>query len=244
MELMARWSRRGDGLLRFIATVLAILMLLYGGYSLWDNYTINKNAFISDKLLKYKPINEHSKSLADLIKINPDVVAWLTIDKTNIDYPVVKCKDNLEYINKNVYGNFELSGSIFLDSGNSPDFSDQYNLVFGHHMESGAMFGDISKYMEKDYFQKHQTGTLVVAEKATYKIQIFACVRSDAANAIVYNTENQSKDTVGRLLNYIKTNNVQYQDIGVKEDDKIIALSTCLESTTNGRVILFGKMIR
>ena len=71
----------------------------------------------------------------------------------------------MEYINKDVYGNFALSGSIFLSSANQPDFTDPYNLIYGHHMSNGAMFGDVVEFTDEAYFTAHETGTLYLPEK-------------------------------------------------------------------------------
>ena len=241
MDSAAKWSRRGDVLIRYISLLLALCMLLYGTYSLYDNYSINKSAFASERLLQYKPTDDHKETLEGLININSDVIAWLTVDKTHIDYPIVKCKNNLEYINKNVYGNFQLSGAIFLNSLNKPDFSDPYNVVFGHHMENGAMFGDITEFTDKSYFNSHKTGTLFLKNKTKYNIQFFACIQCDAANVIIYNT---TKGSINQRLNYIKKHSIQYQNININNNDKVIALSTCQDAVTNGRILLFGKMIR
>lgn len=59
----------------------------------------------------------------------------------------------MEYINKDVYGNFALSGSIFLSSANQPDFTDPYNLIYGHHMSNGAMFGDVVEFTDEAYLR-------------------------------------------------------------------------------------------
>lgn len=243
MELIAKCSRFGDKVIRFISLILAILLLLYGGYSLWDNYQTYNNAFNSDEILKYKPKTDDPLSLSKLKEINEDVRAWVTIKDTHIDHPVVQGKGNLDYINKNVFKEFELSGSIFLDSQNKPDFSDTYNLLFGHHMDNGAMFGDISHFVEKEYFDKHQQGELITFD-ATYKIEIFACMATNSGNYLIYNTSNQGSREIRGLLDHIKTKSNQYKDIGVNENDKIIAFSTCSEATTNGRIVVFGKLIK
>lgn len=76
----------------------------------------------------------------------------MTIDDTNIDYPVMQGEDNNEYLNKDPFGNYALSGSIFLDRRNNPEFKDYYSLIYGHHMEHGMMFGAIDEYLNEDYF--------------------------------------------------------------------------------------------
>ena len=80
---------------------------------------------------------------------------------------------------KDVYGNFALSGSIFLSSANQPDFTDPYNLIYGHHMSNGAMFGDVVEFTDEAYFTAHETGTLYLPEE-TRSITIFACVEAEA----------------------------------------------------------------
>ena len=84
-------------------------------------------------LLKLKPTldEDTGPSFEELLKLNPDVCAWLTLDGTEVDYPILQGEDNYEYLNKNVYGEFALSGSLYLDSNNSRDFTDKYSLIYG-----------------------------------------------------------------------------------------------------------------
>lgn len=155
MEIAVKLARIGNFILSLIAVCMIILMLAYGGYSLWDNYMINSGAFLTSDLLKYKPPEnsgtEDNLSLEELMALNPETRGWLTIDGTHIDYPVVQGEDDMKYVNTDIYGEFSLSGAIFLSCLNSPDFSDQYNLIYGHHMENGGMFGDVMEFVETDY---------------------------------------------------------------------------------------------
>lgn len=242
-ETLLRIVKAGNKILETVAAILILLMLLYGGYSLWDTWQINHQAFAGEELMKYKPAGntKGNESLQELQKINPDVCAWLTVDGTKIDYPVVQGETNLEYINQDIYGEFALSGSIFLDSRNDRKFIDSYSLLYGHHMDSGAMFGDVTKFKEKEYFQKHKTGTLSL-ELDTEEIQWFACVDTDAYDSIIYNPQNYNGENRSELLEYIKAHAVQYTEPEEKEgaDARILGLSTCSEDQTNGRTILFG----
>lgn len=228
----------------FVACLMTVLFL-YGGYSLWDTWRIYHSALPDQDLMKLKPVKgeDTNPSLQDLQKINADVCAWLTVDDTGIDYPVVRGKDDMEYINKDVYGNFALSGAIFLQSANQPDFSDPYNLIYGHHMSNGAMFGDVVEFADEEYFATHQTGTLYLPEK-TCAITFFACVEADAMDSQIYGYigEPDTNGQMQQLLQYVQEHAVQYRDIGVTPQDSVIALSTCAESATNGRVIVFGKL--
>lgn len=240
-ETAGKWARRGDRVISKIAILLAILLLLYSSYTIWDNYMVERRAFASNDLMRYKPAEE-KPSLAKLRKINPDVVAWITVPKTHIDYPVVHGSNNQEYLNKDPKGKFSVSGSIFVDSQNSKDLSDQYVLLFGHHLHNGAMFGDVVKFINKKYFAKRKTGTLIMENK-TYKIKFFAVLKTTASDELIYNTSDKSQDKVAQRLNYINENSIQKRAIGISDSDKIVALSTCTEATTNGRIVLFGILV-
>ena len=152
-------------------------------------------------------------------------------------------KDDMEYINKDVYGEFSLSGSIFLSCMNKKDFSDNYNLVYGHHMANGGMFGDVVSFTEKSYFDKHKTGELYLPDK-TMHIDLFACMKTSASDSKVYNPQNISKtsESFKSFLDYVREAAICYRDSGRQDTGQIIGLSTCSEAVTNGRVILFGRL--
>lgn len=242
MERAAKLARMGDRIVSFCAAVLILLMLLYGGYSLWDTARVFNGAFLSSDLLKFKPSGngDSGPTFEELRQINPDCCAWITVDDTHIDYPVVHGEDNKTYINTDVYGEFALSGAIFLDYRNTADFSDPYSLVYGHHMENGAMFGDIVEFTKQAYFDAHPTGTLYLPD-TTYAITIFASVQTDAYDTVIYNPEMETTD-VSTLLDTIQSKAVCSRDIGITAEDHIIGLSTCAENETNGRVIVFGRL--
>lgn len=243
METAAKFARIGNRILEVVAVILILLMFLYGGYSLWDTTMIFQNSYVDDDILEFKPVadgSEDNPTLEELQKINPDVKAWITIDETHIDYPVVQGEDDMEYLNKDVKGEFALSGAIFLSCLNQPDFSDQYNLIYGHHMDGGAMFGDVSRFVDADYFKERETGHLFLPDR-TYKIRIFACLETHAYDEYVYSPDVQSKN-MKAFLAYLKKEAVQYREIDLTETDAIVGLSTCSEATTNGRIVLFGRL--
>jgi sortase B len=201
---------------------------------------------VDSDLLKYKPVvpeaDEPNPTLSDLQKINPDVCAWLTVDDTSIDYPVVQGETNLEYINKDVYGEFSLSGCVFIDYRNARDFTDYYTLIYGHHMEGNVMFGQLPEFQEKDFFDTHTTGTLCTPDH-TFTIEWFACIYTDAYDKNVFlPTMFHTEEKKEQLLSYLEEKAVQYRDLGLTTEDQILGLSTCSDATTNGRVMLFGRV--
>ena len=224
----------GDRLVGLAAGCLFSVLLVFSGYCLWDSATVAYGALVTPQLRRAKP-EPGSPTLAELQAQNPDVCGWLTLDGTHIDYPVVQGADDLEYVNKAADGSFALSGAVFLSAANRADFSDAYNLLYGHHMENGAMFGDLTQFSESEYFADHTTGTLY-AEGVTYELQVFACVLTDAYDPVIYTP---STDPAA-LAEYIRAHAVQYRD--PPEGCRIAAFSTCDDSRTNGRVAVFAAL--
>jgi sortase B len=237
--------RIANRILNAVIVLVLAVGFLYSGYGLWDTWQIYRSAGVNSEMLKYKPgqsDDTSNPSFAELQAINPDVCAWVTVDGTDIDYPVVQGESNFDYLNKAVDGSFSLSGSVFLDYRNKNDFSDFYSLLFAHHMDGNRMFGALPDFQEKDYFQEHTSGTLYLPGQ-TYSIEWFSCIYTDAYDTEVFNTTGmESKAAKTELLEYLEQKAVQYRDIGVTESDKVIGLSTCADATTDGRVLLFGRM--
>ncbi len=153
-----------------VSAVVVIFLLAVGGwsaYALWDNAQVYSAAVsVQTQLLALKPEMDPestpeaiAESFEELRALNPDAVAWLTLDGTAIDFPIVQGEDNMTYINTDVYGNFSMSGSIFLDSYCDPSFRESYALVYGHHMNDHVMFTDLDLYKNEEFFRANTTGT-------------------------------------------------------------------------------------
>ena len=236
-----------------LVSAVVILFLLaagtYSAYSLWDNSQVY--AAVDDvrsKLLKLKPdlSEDGGATFEELRAINPDVCAWLTLDNTKIDYPVLQGSDNLTYINTDVYGNFALAGSIFLDSSSDYMFRDKYSLLYGHHMANSKMFGDLDLYENQEFFNMNTTGTLILADRS-YKLEIFACLRVSANEEAIFTPQKWQSDNSG-LLTFVKSSAMYvHRDtldrIGTSEDfSQILAMSTCSSEFTDARTVILAVM--
>lgn len=228
---------------RLIDTVLFFIFLLFfliGLYALYDSCMVYLEAN-DTSLLKYKPGYGSGEEVEK--EIGEDMVAWLTLDDTNVDYPVMQGEDNTEYLNKNPFGEYALAGSIFLDSRNSPDFSDMYSLVYGHHMEHGMMFGALDEFLNEEYFKTHQTGTLTVVEgkkETDYRIRIFAVLEAEATEPAIFAPTEVSK---AETLQFVKTR-AKYIDPEAETggDIQLLAMSTCKYPDTVERTIVFATI--
>ena len=247
MRTAAFFARLGKRILNNVTALLVLLMLLYGGYSLWDTWQILQGGFTADSLLALKPAvtaeaSEDSPTFEDLLALNPDVRAWITIDDTHIDHPVLQGEDDMEYVNKNVYGEFELSGAIFVSSQNAPDFTDSYILTYGHHMSNGGMYGDVEKFLDASFFEEHTTGTLILPDRV-YGIELFASMEVNAFDGQIFDPDKRGEWVMKNFLEYVEKNAVHYRPIGVTAQDQVISLTTCSDISTNGRFILLGRLV-
>lgn len=225
-----------DSAVNRIVAVLCLLLFLICLYAMIDAVNVYLNAN-DNSVLKYKPkLGEEARELQEL---SDDAVAWLTVDDTGIDYPVMQGKTNDEYINKDPFGNFSLSGSIFLDSRNSADFSDPYSMVYGHHMEHKSMFGALDDFYNKDYFDAHRNGTLITVSGKNYLITFFATCKVYANEKTVFDPPESSPKV---LLDYLKQHAAVFEPQGVTEDANILALSTCQSAENIERMVVFGVL--
>ena len=242
----------GSGLVSALAGLLAVLLILYSGYVLYDSFATEYGA-VTDSLdlLKYKPVvlanGKAAAGKEDLSAVNADYRAWLTVNGTPIDYPVVQGKDDLHYASFDAYGKPSLSGAIYLSAANSPDFRDSYSVVFGHHMDNGAMFGSLDKFKDGEYFRAHQTGIIITKKKA-YRLTLFAVATTDAYEPRVYTVGDRADDVIAFLTGSrendagVGTKVLVYDKKAARGATKVVALSTCADAKTNGRLVVFGKL--
>lgn len=221
--------------INWIVVTVSLVLFLICLYAMIDAYIVYVGANDSG-IMKYKPESGNTEKLREL---SENAVAWLTVDDTRIDYPVMQGENNTEYLNKAPNGEFSLSGSIFLDSRNDKTFSDPYSLIYGHHMEYGAMFGVLDEYKDKTFFDTHKTGSLTVVNGDEYHIGFFAACKAQATEKVIFDPPESSNQA---LLEYLNKHAIIYDPRGVSAGSKLIALSTCQSAESNERMIVFGVL--
>ena len=234
-----------------LTLLISVVMLTIGGdslYAIWDNAQIYAAVDqVQSQLLKLKPdedSKDNGESFEKLRKINPDVCAWLTLDNTKIDYPILKGSDNLTYINKDVYGNFAMAGSVFLDSGCDSSLCQHYSLLYGHHMENHKMFGDLDLYKNQTFFNENRTGTLYLPDRSL-KLEILACFLLPADDENIFEPQRWNGQKKG-LLDFAEKNAMYiHKDLAEKIADKemqtqFLAMSTCSSEFTDARTVILA----
>ena len=216
-----------DSAINILVRLLMLPVLICGIYIIVDTIGVYADAG-AGKIKAQKPAVITDEELK---KISGNCVAWLELDGTDMDFPIMQSGNNTDYLNKDPYGNYSLAGSIFLDFRNSPDFTDEYSLVYGHHMSAGLMFGAMDRYTEKDYFKDHLAGKLTAGDKE-YRLHVYAFLRCDAADSEVFNTYYPMEDRI-RLFK----EKAGYTDVSV-DGKKIVALTTCKAPGATDRSVL------
>lgn len=216
-------NRIDDGI-----TIIFVLLLLIGLYFIYDSAYVFYNASAT-KVKAFKPDVINAETL---IEVGEDCVAWIELHDSSIDYPIMQGDDNNEYLNKAPDGSYALAGSIFLDSRNAPDFTDDYSLVYGHNV-SGTMFGNLTDWADKKYFNEHLTGTLTVGD-IEYDFNVFAYATIDTSDDVIFNFYGTNQ------MNFIKNNAINYNE---PKEGRLVVLSTCKSPTSSLRNILCGTII-
>lgn len=162
---------------------------------------------------------------------NPDVIGWIRFDDQEalgINYPILYSGDNKKYLRTDLHGNSHIAGSIFLEGLNQSDFSDYYNIIYGHNMNNGTMFGGLKKYKDEGFWKQNQYFTIYTT-KTVYRYRIFSY--EDAVNGgSVYKVGYQPGEEYQQFIDEMRKNSVIYTGITPQSTNKILTLSTCTGS--------------
>ena len=178
-----------------------------------------------------------------LKKINPDIVAWIRIPDTSIDYPVVQGNDDSYYLTHTFKKTEHVAGAIFLDSDNNADFSDDKNIIYGHNMKNGTMFSDVTQYRNKGYYTEHPVIEFETAQ-GLKRYAVFAVAQvknNDEWYAFHIAADESEYDT---KIAEIKSRSLYGTEITPIYGQQLITLSTCYGATKSDRIIVVGVEIQ
>ena len=206
---------------------------------------------IHNVVLEYKPdiplppenpIDEPiiNQSILDLQALNKDIVGWITVDNTKIDYPFVRYSDNSYYLRRDINGKYAQAGTLFMDHRCNKDFSSANSIIYGHHMKSGSMFGTLKNFNNKEFFDSNRTGTIFLANQ-TLTLEFFAFLVIKADDKEIYKTD-FSEIGNATFIEYIEKNARYYRETPSTETDRFVTLSTCGYEFENARLVLIAKL--
>lgn len=153
------------------------------------------------------------RNIQALITENADCIGWLSIDGTNISYPIMHTpSDPQKYLRRNFYGKYSQSGVPFLDG--RCDIQSTNLIIYGHNMKNGTMFSDLKKYVNIEFLNTHRT----VKFETTDGVQTFIVTEALKTN----------------------TSDAWYDRIAAEDGSRCLILSTCYGSGKDGRLLIIA----
>jgi sortase B len=234
----------------FLALGLVIIVGSMSGFLyIFMDYQ-SSNSLYSELNSSYININEQVSddswdSMIDvdfesLQQINPDVVAWIYVEGTDISYPILYSGDDETYLRTTMEGESAKAGSIFLEGYNYPDFTDSHSIIYGHNMRNLSMFGTLKYYKsEEGYLDEHRYFQIITPD-SKMRYEIFSYFDTEAASwvyAVPYSDCEEFDDYISELLRH------SYEVVDTEEvtsADRVVTLSTC--STSGMRFTVHGVL--
>ncbi len=175
-----------------------------------------------------------------LSDINEDIIAWIYIEGTNINYPIVQGEDNDYYLHYTFTGEENRVGSIFMDYRCENDFTGRNSVIYGHRLSDKTMFTALKNYKKQWYYNTYPNYIIVTPEK-NYLVKIFsgyvATVKDEA-----WQVNFDSDEEFEVWLKNTKAKSLFKSNVTPKATDHIITLSTCTYEFDNARFVLFGVL--
>lgn len=187
------------------------------------------------------PVEYPEVDFEALLDINQDVVGWICIEDTKVNYPILQGYDNRHYVSSLIDGTYNNAGSIFMDFRNQPDFSDRHTIIYGHNLKNGAMFADITKYRNQDYYDAHPVGMIVTPEKQ-FRFEIVAGYVASLAESSWQLEFVNDADALQWLEAAMERSPFESR-VKPEPGDRMITLSTCTYEFSDARFVLVGILM-
>lgn len=241
------------GLLICSATGVVLIALSIGGH-LWDYAQSRKNyASLRTLAADAQPdgasadgASERDRSSVNfdaLSQINPDIVAWLVLNGSAIDYPVVQGTDNEHYLSTGFRGGSSRSGCLFLDVNNAPSFFERNNIIYGHNMRDGSMFGSLTTYLDEARFAKITDQSMLSTLEGDFSLIPFSIYPADAGNDFV-RRDFEDDDQWRVWLAEIKAKSRVKPDVPLDAEDRVLTLVTCHSKGGGDRLIMHLLLVQ
>lgn len=191
---------------------------------------------------------ENTYNLENIAKINSDIIGWIKIEGTNINYPIMQNGDY--YLHKDIYKNYSSHGTPYLAFYCDVKKSDNL-IIYGHHMQDNTMFSQLEKYKNYNFFLNHKYIKFYTIEDGrtienTYEVMIaFKTIAySDAGFRYYSYTDFKNYEDYEEFVENCRNLEFYYTGVVGTHQDKYITLSTCEYSQKNGRMIIVAKKIK
>ena len=232
-------------IIRRILLVVCLAVFLYSAGNLLNiGYKYHKLDSDNNKLQEKVVTEVKQDSPLDrkidfnqLKSINEDIIGWIYIPNTNIDYALLKGKTNDTYIHTNYEKKHSFAGSIFLDEDNNSSLTDSNTIIYGHNMKNGSMFANIKKFADHDYFINHPKVYIYLPDGSINVYSVYSTKIIDATSDYYL----KDIDYASYVAN-AKSSAKQSRDVDTQNGAPLLLLSTCYAPDTTTRSVLFARL--
>ena len=258
MNKKEKHSKKTNRLTKILFIFFIIIFVCGIGYLTYYLYDRNKNNKDNEEILNNIEIDEskitESKTermiqLEELQKENEEIIGWLEIEGTNINYPVLQTSDNDYYLTHNYKKEYSSSGSLFLDKDFDMVNGSSNYLIYGHRNKQGLMFEDLIKYAEEDFYKEH-TKIKFTTNKDDSIYEILSVFYSrvyykSEKNVFRYyyfvNAENEQE--YNDFVENAKKASIYDTGVTAQYGEQLLTLSTCEYSQEDGRFVVVCKKV-
>lgn len=183
---------------------------------------------------------------AALQQENPDIYAWIQVEGTDVDYPIVQhAEDNAFYLNHSVTGEEAIEGAIYTEDYNSLDFEDPNTVIYGHNMKNGTMFRTLHNFEDRDFFDEHRDVTIYLPDEIRH-YEIFAAYLYDSRHILQtydFSDERIFERYLDEILAIRDMSSFIDSSAELDKDSRIITLSTCYKGMKDKRYLVQAVLV-
>ena len=179
-----------------------------------------------------------------LREINPNIVGWIILEGTQINYPVVQGEDNVYYLHRLYDGRWNPSGTIFMDYLNDPNMTDFHTILYGHHMQDGSMFAAIEFYVTQPDFINQNPYIFFITPEREYVIKPFIGYKEFAyGDHITWQLDFENDAEKQAWLNQRMERSEFSRNMEVLPTHRFVTLSTCSMVIIDHRTVVTGRIM-
>lgn len=203
------------------------------------------NYFLTYEKVEQQEVELHQKislsSLNQFQKQYEDMVGWIKIENTKVDYPIMQATNNEFYLTRNYKGEKLRAGSIFLDYRNDPSLSDRHSIIYGHDLRNGSMFGQLHQYKEQSFANSNRHFTIEI-RNALLTLEVFAAYQT--TTDFYYIETEFTNESYEQFIETIINKSAITYDGNLHVNDQIITLSTCVsDNQSDERFVVHAKLV-
>lgn len=233
-------------ILNIIIYMILLFVLIYSGIKIfkWYKDKTNNNKVAeqikSTVIVEDENKEEYTVDFKKLKEQNNETVAWIKVNNTNVEYPVLRATNNSFYLNHSFDKSKNSAEWIFADYRNKFDGTDKNIIIYGHNMRDDSMFGSLKNILNSDWYDNEENTNITLYtenEKSIYKV--FSIYKIESEDYYI-KTEFSNDNEFEKFIETLKKRSIKNFNIDISKEDSILTLSTCANNNKY-RVVLHAK---